>query len=184
MSQLVTVKIREGVFTSLTCLEKSLDELGLNFLNIEQTEQGHYSIALSKASVRDGQVSSVKQNLKDTAQSLLLKIQPVYARLLAIQELKQKGFTERKRTQSSEGEYILMEREIPLKDGGGFERIEITIHNDNTITLNHHNFVGRSCVKVSDKLVRQLGSVIDREMKPEAESKLQAKTQDRNRLRI
>jgi hypothetical protein len=184
MSQLVIVRIREGVFVSRNCLEEALEEVGLDFITIVQNKQDNYSLELSKADISSRQKDSVKSNLEDTMESILEKVHPVYARILAIQNITEKGFKERKRTRTEKGEKVVMEREKALKDGGGFERIEITIHNDNTVTLDHHNFVGRNCIRVSEKLVKQLGKVQKRKMKPEARTRLKAKSKNQRRLRL
>jgi len=185
MSQLVTVKIREGEFVNRECLEKALNEMGMNFVNIEQNEMGLYTIALAQGKVRNGQVRTVTKELTDSAKSIVLKITPVYARLFTILELENKGFKEKTRMKIPDGEKIVMHRSKPLSDGGGYEIIEITIHSDQTITLDHHNFKGKSCQQVSDKLVKQLGKVQSREMKPEAQVTLVKRdTQNNTRLRI
>ena len=185
MSQLVTVRIKEGVFVSQYCLEKALEELGLSFVTIEQAEAGHYSISLSKEGVRQGSVKQVRNTLQTSAKSIVEQVQPVYVRILTIHNLTQKGFKEKKKSTSADGQKIILEREKALKDGGGFERIEVTIHNNNTVTLDHHNFVGRTCLRTTEKLVGQLGSVVKREMKKENQTNmLKAKNENRNRLRI
>ncbi|MBN1328668.1 MAG: DUF2997 domain-containing protein [Candidatus Heimdallarchaeota archaeon] len=185
MSQLVTVKIKEGEFVNRECLEKALNEIGMNFISIEQNELGLYTISLSQGKVRNGQVSAVTKELTDSAKSIVLKVTPVYVRLFTILELENKGFKEKTRMKIPDGEKIVMHRSKSLSDGGGYEIIEITIHSDQTITLDHHNFKGKSCQQVSDKLIKQLGKIQSREMKPEAQvSVIRRENQSNTRLRI
>jgi len=185
MSSLTVVKVREGVFVSQECLEQALLELDLqNTVRIEINERNFAQLTLSDK-VEVERVHARSQDLQTKLTNILTHVTPVYARILAIKELEAKGFRVKTKEKLENGETrIIMEREQALTEGGKFERMVVTIHNDNTVTLDAINFTGRSCLKTTGSLETKLGKVKKRELKPEAMIQPGRKTSVRKRQRL
>lgn len=169
MSSITVIKVREGSFVSRECLEESLEQLGLiDYVNIVQNQKGVFQLAYDRK-VRNKETGSIHEKLTTDLKKLIARITPIYTEKFATLELEKKGFHVKSRKQVGTEVQILMERTKPLSKVGLLEKYKITIHQNNRVTLDAINFSGRTCLTVSNKLERKLGSVVKRDFKPEAQ---------------
>jgi len=183
MSSLTVIKVREGKFVSLKCLEESLLELGLaDYVNIIKNEQGVYQLSYEKR-IDSIRANKVHNELSLSLKKIIEKVTPIYIEKMTIQELTKKGFRLKEKQKIGNEKKLYLEKD---KSTGKNEKFVITIHQNNRITLDAINFNGRLCLNASKSLEKKLGTVLKRDLKPEATLQIRTKSKisERRYLRI
>jgi len=186
LSSLTTIRItHEQGFFNKECLEEALKVHKLNS-SFEITQLGNKFQLRSSLTTKDGNKNSIEASLLQNLNNAVKTILPTYTRLLAIKDFESRKFRLIKESHTSEGNVLLFEKAATLKEGGEFQRLIVTIRNDNTLTIDAVNFTGRSCIEATKPFETKVGKVIKRDMKPEAKVGIQQKAskQERERLRL
>ncbi len=186
LSSITTVRIsHEQGFINLECLEEALKihNLFLSFQIIKVKDKYQLNAITS---TRDGNKRKIEESLKNQLNSAVIQILPTYIRLLAIKDFESRNFIFKNESNTSVGKLLVFEKSSSLREGGEFQRILITIREDNTLTIDAVNFVGRTCLETTRPFESKIGKVLKREMKLEANifTRKKTETQNKQKLRI